>query len=491
MTNKAPHQPEDTYASDYRNNLATADKQGRRKWVYPVKPKGTLYTARTIVSWFLLVFLFGAPFIKIGDHPLLLFDIINRKFIIFGIVFWPQDFYLFVLATITLAVFIVLFTAVFGRLFCGWICPQTIFMEMVFRKIEYLIEGSAGDQRRLNTAPWTISKILKKFTKQIIFYALSFLISNTFLAYIVGVDALYKIITDPPAEHIVGLTAIILFSGAFYFVFAWFREQACTLVCPYGRLQSVLLDNNSIVIMYDYQRGEKRAPAARNEDFSNRGHCIDCEACVKICPTGIDIRNGTQLECVNCTACIDACNNVMRKVDLPPGLIRYASGNTIEKHEKFRFTPRIIGYTILLTILVTLMTVLLSTRNDVDATILRTPGTLYEETPDGTIRNLYNIKLVNKSYEAIPIRLSLKSPQGSISLVGDSLLIPKDSLLESVFFVDINKSLVFTRNSLIEIEIYSGTTLIETVRTSFMSPGMSKHTENHIDDDKEHKNDDH
>lgn len=488
MTNKGSS--EETYQSDYRNQLATADKQGRRIWVFPTKPKGKLYTARTILSWFLLAFLFGAPFIKVGGHPLLLFDILNRKFVIFGLVFWPQDFHLFVLATITLAVFIVLFTAVFGRLFCGWICPQTIFMEMVFRKIEYFIEGNAGSQRRLAAAPWTVSKIFKKSTKQLIFFGISFLIGNTFLAYIIGVDALYEIITAPPSEHIGGLVAMLLFSGMFYFVFAWFREQACTLVCPYGRLQSVLLDNNSIVIAYDYKRGEKRAPAARNEDFSNRGHCIACNACVKVCPTGIDIRNGTQLECVNCTACIDACNNVMHKLDLPPGLIRYASGNNIEKNEKFRFTGRIIGYMIALTFLVTLMTVLLLMRNDIEASILRTPGTLYEETNNGLIRNLYNVKLVNKSNETVPVYLKLKRPSGHISLVGDSLVIPPDGLTESVFFIEINKKQLFSPNSLVEVEVYSGDELIETVRTSFMGPKPGfEPDDDHNDGEEENYND--
>lgn len=454
----------------FRDHIATADERGNRIWVFPTKPKGRFYSARTIVSWFLLAFLFGAPFIKVSGHPILLFDIINRKFIIFGLTFWPQDFHLFVLATITLVVFVILFTAVFGRLFCGWVCPQTIFMEMVFRKIEYLIEGNAGAQRRLAKGPWNGEKIFKKGLKNIIFYALSFLIGNTFLAYIIGTDQLFKIMTDPPSQHVVGLTVMILFSFVFYWVFAWFREQACTLVCPYGRLQSVLLDKHSIVVAYDYKRGEPRGLVERNEDFANRGHCISCDACVKVCPTGIDIRNGTQLECINCTACIDACDHVMDKVDLPRGLIRYASGNLIETGQRFKITPRIILYSSVLTVLLTLITVFLINRTDIETTILRAPGSIYELTEEGMVRNLYTIKMVNKTYNPLDIDLKLRKPEGAIEIVGPKIKIEQDGYAESVFFVDIDSSKLYTSNSLIYIDIYSNGELIEEMKTNFKSP---------------------
>ena len=467
---------------DFRDRIATADKHGKRLWIYPTKPKGKLYTARTIVSWFLLLILFGLPFLKINGHPAMLLNILERKFIIFGVVFWPQDFHLFVLATLTLLVFIVLFTAVFGRLFCGWACPQTIFLEMVFRKIEYLIEGSASSQRRLAQAPWTFSKILKKGSKHAIFYALSFLIGNLLLAYIVGLDQLVKIITDPPSQHIVGLIFMVLFSLIFYGVFAWFREQACTMVCPYGRLQSVLLENNSIIVAYDHKRGEKRGVVERNEDFSNRGHCIDCHACVKVCPTGIDIRNGTQLECVNCTACIDACNAVMDKVNLPRGLIRYSSGNIIEKGEKFKITGRIIGYTLALTALLIIMTVLLTTRSNVEATILRTSGTLFEKTEHDQIRNLYNLSVVNKTFEDITIDLRLKYKKGKITMVGSNTIVPKDGRFETVFFIEIPEDELYTPNTAITIEVLSGGEVLEEVTTNFIGP--REHDRKEHDEDK-------
>lgn len=463
-----------TANQSFRDQITTADRQGRRIWIYPTKPKGKLYTARTLVSWILLLFLFSAPLIKFNDQPLLLFNFLERKFIIFGLTFWPQDFHLFVLAAITLVVFIILFTAVFGRLFCGWICPQTIFMEMVFRKIEYFIEGSTGSQKRLDNAPLTVSKFIKKSLKHFIFYGISFIIGNTFLAYIISFDKLHKIITDPPMEHWLGLLFMILFSLVFYWIFARFREQVCILVCPYGRLQSVLLDKNSIVIAYDFQRGEPRAFVSRKDDFNHRGHCIDCFACVKVCPTGIDIRNGTQLECINCTACIDTCNNVMRKLKLPSGLIRYASASSIKNKTKFKITSRIAGYSIVLSFLILLMTFLLINRSDIETTILRTPGTLYEQTSDSKIRNLYNLKIVNKTFDEIPIILKLKSPEGVITVIGPEIIVPKDNLIEAVFFVDIKRELLYRSDNLIVIEIYSNEKLVDEIKSSFMGPELRK-----------------
>ncbi|MBR9978074.1 MAG: 4Fe-4S binding protein, partial [Bacteroidetes bacterium] len=273
----------------FRDRIATVDEEGGRNWIYPKKPFGRFFRWRTWVSWLLLAFLFLAPFIRINDEQLLLFNVLERKFVLFGITFWPQDFHLFVLLMIASVVFIFLFTAVYGRIFCGWICPQTIFMEMVFRKIEYLIEGDAHKQRALHAAPWTTGKILKKVSKQVIFFGISFLISNLFLAYIIGMDELLEIVTAPPSAHLTGFITILLFSGAFYFVFSWFREQVCTLVCPYGRLQGVLLDESSVVISYDFVRGEPREKFRKNVE-RKAGDCVDCHQCVVVCPTGIDIR---------------------------------------------------------------------------------------------------------------------------------------------------------------------------------------------------------
>jgi len=458
----------------YRDKVATVDESGKRIWIYPKKPRGSLTRAREIVAVFLLLFLFLAPFIKISGQPLLLFDIINRKFIILGLVFWPQDFHLFVLATISLVVFIVLFTVSLGRLWCGWACPQTIFMEMVFRKIEYWIEGDARKQIALNKAPWTGQKIFKKTLKHFIFYSIAFLIGNTFLAYIIGVDMLYIIITDPPSEHIFGLSAMIGFSTIFYGVFAFFREQVCTMVCPYGRLQGVLLDPNSIVVAYDFKRGESRGRYRKQEERIDHGDCVDCHQCVEVCPTGIDIRNGTQLECINCTACIDACNSVMSKLKWPSGLIRYASFNGINERTKLKVTPRIAGYSVILILLIFITGFFLFNRAAVETTILRTPGLLYQETENGAISNLYNLKIINKTYEVKSIKLRLKSPEGKIRVVGGPLLVPESGMFESAFFVDIPaRNIKFSRIPLY-IEIFSDDELLDEIRTSFIGPENKK-----------------
>ena len=461
----------DRNSSSFRDHLATADRTGKRIWVFPAKPKGRLHRARSIVAVGLLAFLFAGPFIKVGGQPILLLNILERKFIIFGLAFWPQDFHLFVLAAITLAVFVVLFTAVFGRLFCGWICPQTVFLEMVFRRIEYWIEGGPAKQRKLARQKWDEEKIAKRTVKHVVFYAISFLIGNTFLAYIIGSERLFKIMTDPPGEHIAGLSAMIIFSFLFYGVFAWFREQACTLVCPYGRLQSVLIDKNTIVVAYDHKRGEPRQPMERNQERANAGDCVECQACVHVCPTGIDIRNGTQLECVNCTACIDACNRTMNKVGLPEGLIRYSSEEAIAGGRKFRFTGRIGIYSVVLTILLSIMVFLFATRTDIETTILRSPGALFQRTNNGMIRNQYSAKVVNKTFDAIPVSFRIKSPQqATVTMVRGDLVVDPDGIAETAFFVNIPESGLFSPSTMIAIEVVSGERVIEEIRTTFMGP---------------------
>ncbi|MFQ5498982.1 MAG: cytochrome c oxidase accessory protein CcoG [Candidatus Zixiibacteriota bacterium] len=461
-----------TAAERYRDRLTTADRRGRRIWMYPTSPRGKLHTARSVLAVFLLAFLFCAPLLRLNGEQLLLFSILKRKFVIFGLIFWPQDFHLFVLVAIAFVVFVVLFTVVFGRLFCGWICPQTIFMEMVFRKIEFLIEGKAISRRKqLDQRPLDLDKFLRKLAKHTIFFAISFLVGNTFLAYIIGIDELITIATDPPSQHLVGLSAMIGFSFLFYFVFGWFREQVCIMVCPYGRLQSVLLDSNSIAITYDKKRGEPRRPLAVGLTAeSNGGDCIDCDACVRVCPTGIDIRNGTQLECINCTACIDACNRVMTRVSRPTGLIRYSSAAAIDKGEGFRFTSRAAGYSAVLAALLVIVFVLMLNRTDIEAMVLRTPGTLYEQLDNGRIRNLYSLKLVNKTGRSRTVEIRLKQPNGSIMLVGELSSIEPQQVIESAFFVDIDTAKLFTTNNAIVIEVYVDNEFLKEVRASFLAP---------------------
>lgn len=452
---------------NFRDHISTVNEKGKRVWIYPKRQKGKFYTARTILSVFLLVFLFGAPFIKTNGHPFILLNFIERKFVLFGFVFGPQDFYLFVIATISILVFIVLFTAVYGRLFCGWVCPQTVFMEMVFRKIEYWIEGDSSQQKALDKAPWSGNKIFKKTIKHLIFFAIAFIIGNTFVAYIVGVDKLSEIVKQSPYEHLSAFVAVVIFSILFYFVFSKFREQACVIVCPYGRLQGVLLDPNSIVVAYDYLRGE---PRGKLETPKTTGDCIDCHLCVAVCPTGIDIRNGTQLECVNCTSCIDACDSIMDKVKLPKGLIRYASMNNIKDKSKFKITPRIIGYSIVLVLLITILITLASIRSEIDSTILRAPGKVYQEQSENKISNLYMIKLVNNTYNIVPVQLKINNPDAELKIIGKDISLPELSVTESEFLILFSKDKITTTLIPLKIQVIANGKMINEINISFIGP---------------------
>jgi len=454
----------------FRDSISTISKEGKRNWIYPKMPKGVLHNKRVIVSIFLLILLFSGPFWTWNGHPMFLFNILERKFILFGVPFWPQDFFLFVLAMLTFFVFIILFTVVFGRVWCGWACPQTIFMEMVFRKIEYAIEGDYTRQKALNKGPWNADKIRKKTLKHSIFFLISFLIANTFLAYIIGVNELGKLVIDGPGSHLGDFFSLVFFTGVFYGVFAHFREQVCLVVCPYGRLQGVLLDRNSIVIAYDYNRGEPRGIIHKNQERTE-GDCIDCHQCVHVCPTGIDIRNGTQLECVNCTACIDACDDVMDKVGFKKGLIRFDSENGIASGEKFKITTRIIGYSTILVLLMSVLVALLATRSNIETTILRTPGQLFQEMENNKISNLYNVQIINKTFEDLDLELKLKSPAGEIKYVGNEIsTVRQDSLAEAVFFVILPKDEILKLKTEIVLSVISDGKEIDEVKTNFLGP---------------------
>lgn len=467
---------------DFRDTLNILDAQGATKKMYPKQVNGTLYKLRNLFGWVLLVFLFSAPFIKIKGQPLLLLNVLERKFIIFGNIFFPQDFPIFALAMLTFVVFIALFTVVFGRVFCGWACPQTIFMELIFRRIENFIEGDANQQRKLDAAPWTNEKIMKKTAKHVIFWLISFLIANIFLAYLVGADELQSLITHSPAHNLTLFVSLIIFTFAFYYVFARFRELVCIVVCPYGRLQSVLLDNKSIVVAYDFVRGEPRGKLQKEKtspqkeakiaENAPKGDCIDCKLCVQVCPTGIDIRNGTQLECINCTACIDVCDDVMEKINKPKKLIRYDSIEGIKEKKPLRFTTRIVAYSAVLVALLSLLSYLLLSRKAVEMTVLRTPGMLYQQPDSLTVSNLYNLELVNKTNETTQITLKVKDDLGIIKWVTqeEKLQLKGQEIFKTSFFIYIPKNKLQKMNTKIYVQAYRNGELLTETKTSFAAP---------------------
>lgn len=455
-------------AEGFRDKQGTIGDDGKREWIFPQKPEGRFHKYRLLVSWVLLGFMVAMPFIKINGNQSLLFNVMERKFVVFGQVFWPQDFYLFVLIFITAVIFIIVFTIAYGRIFCGWVCPQTIFMEMVFRKIEYWIEGDYTKQKKLAKQDWDVEKVFKRTLKHSVFFLLAFLISNLFLSYITGMDALLVIVTDDPSEHVIGLTAILVFSGAFYWIFGWFREQVCIIACPYGRLQGVMLDKNSLVVAYDEDRGEPRGKLRKNEERTH-GDCIDCLQCVKVCPTGIDIRNGTQMECINCTACIDACDHIMDRVEKPRGLVGFYSEKGLQEKTRF-FTTRVLSYTILLTFLMGVITTLFLLRSDFDVNILRERGTLYQKTTDGAVRNIYRLEIINKTPDEGTVEIKLRSPKGEVSISGDALEIKKNDRIERLLIIDINPEFLPKMSNEIELGIYVEGELVEVRKTKFLAP---------------------
>lgn len=489
----------------YRDKISTVDTSGKRVWIYPKKPKGRFYEYRKYVSYFLLAILFGLPFLSYDGKPLVLLNVLETEFIIFGIYFSPQDFHLFVIAMLIGIIFIALFTVIYGRLFCGWVCPQTIFMEMVFRRIEYWIEGDANAQKRLNKSVWTPTKIWKKSLKQFIFILISVVIAHTFLSYIIGIKEVWNIMTDPIGAHIGGLIAMIVFTALFYGVFSILREQVCTTICPYGRLQGVLLDEDSLAVTYDFERGEPRGKLvkprkAKESDCKDgcstcktsgstcpsdslktmfqdlepeppKGDCIECGLCVQVCPTGIDIRNGVQLECINCTACMDACDEVMVKIKKPEGLIRIDSYNGVIHKKKSIFTTRAIAYTLVLVAMIGLESFLFLSRSDVETLLLRTPGMLYQTTEEGYISNLYNYQLINKSDMEVDITFGVEGKEYIIfDPVGNPPSTQKNTTSEGAIFIKIPKDKLTNRSTKIEVQVYGNGKLIDETKTTFLGP---------------------
>ena len=459
----------------FRDSIATINEEGKRNKIFPKKVTGKYNTARKYVAWVLLVLLFTAPWITVGGQPLFMIDVIDRKFVLLGQIFRPADTFIFVLLMISGVVSVIVFTVAFGRIFCGWICPQTIFLEQVYRRIEYWIEGDRNRQLKLERQEWNFEKIWKKGVKNLLFYAIAFVVSNVFLQYLVGVDRWKLYLSEGPNTHLGTFSAIVVFSFVFYLVFAWFREQACIVVCPYGRLQGVLLDRNSLVIIYDWIRGEPRAKGKRKAENEEKGDCVDCGLCVQVCPTGIDIRNGTQLECVNCTACIDVCDSVMEKVGLEPGLIRFDSTNGVEQGKRQIMTPRVWAYIGILVAMIGMVITMLATRSEVETMVLRMPGKLFEKNGT-TIENAYNFTVINKTDAQKAVYLELIEPVGTIRLTGgDSIVMMPEGIVHGAVIVAIERAELKEEKTKVVFKITDNKGFeIDRVKTNFLGPLVRK-----------------
>jgi cytochrome c oxidase accessory protein FixG len=468
-------EPEYTEEHDtFRNELASVARDGRRRWIYARQPAGRLYRARTVVSVFLLGFLFLAPFVKIHGQPLMLLNVLDRHFVILGTVFRPQDFHIVVVLALGVLVTLVLVTVTLGRVWCGWLCPQSIFMEMLFRRIEYAVEGSAENQLRRNRGAWTRERAVRKGLKHAIFFGLSFVIANVFLAWIIGAPQLIAIVTDAPSRHLGGLFAISLFSVVFYAVFARFREQACILACPYGRVLSSLVDERTVTVTYDQRRGEPRSRLVRgSHQGGHTGDCIDCHRCVTVCPTGIDIRNGLQLECVACTACIDACNDVMHRLGRPPGLIRHVSADAVRHGHGSHTRPggRVAAYAAVWVVLVGAGLFLLATRSDLDLVILRQPGTLYATVAGNEIANFYTVEALNRTDRPAPFSIEVLEPRGAtVTTLGGASEIPANGVLDARLLLRLPASSISSPSTAVTFVVRSNGRIVQQIDSAFLGP---------------------
>lgn len=467
----------------YGNKISTVDNEGKRKWIYAFQPKGKLFTYRKWLSYFYYALFFALPFIKINGNPALMLNIGKGEFSIFGQLFFPQDFMILAFGMVLAIVFVIVFTLQFGRVFCGWFCPQTIFLEMLFRRVEFFIEGPAHKQMQMaRKEVKPISYYVKKTVKHIVFFFLSALIAHTFFAYIVGVEGIVDLYQSSFSENWLTWISLFIFTSVFYAVYAYVREIVCTVICPYGRMQSVLMDKKSIAVAYNYNRGEprskkrkKKVPAQLNMEMLEEdieGDCIDCGMCVNVCPTGIDIRDGLQMECVNCTACIDACDDMMIKVGKPTKLITFASEEQLENNTvgKFQWNLRAKVSIILLTVLSFVFVGMVTFRPIFDSTLLRVPGQLYQEHENGTTTNLYKILITSKTNKKLPVSLKVDYPKANIEYIG----MKPDSIagaghVQFTFFVRIRNSELRNRKTSIDIQVLTDKKVTQTKTATFLS----------------------
>jgi cytochrome c oxidase accessory protein FixG len=400
--------------------LPTMNEDGSRRWIRPKLARGPWYARRFYVGWALIVLFSLIPYGKLGGRPLILLDVAHRQFTLLGTTFLPTDSMFLMLLLVGIFVGIFLITAVLGRVWCGWACPQTVYMELVYRPIERLIEGNRGRQMKLDRE----GPDGRRMIKNVVFGFVSIFLAHTFLAYFVGVDALLRWMTGPPSEHWGAFLVAAGVAGLMFLDFGVLREQVCLVACPYGRLQSVLLDRRSLIVGYDARRGEPRgAIRDRGKPAAVHGDCIDCSACVITCPTGIDIRDGLQMECIHCTQCIDACDVVMAKTGRPKGLIRYGSRDDLEGKPRRILRPRIVIYPLIMLVVWGGLAYALTQRGSADVTVLRGIGAPYGVLPDGQISNQLRVKVVNRSTETRRYAIS-------IAAAPDLTLVSPDNPLE-------------------------------------------------------------
>ena len=391
------------------DRLGVLDLHGHRRYVLPADARGRYSRRKPLIYLALIVFWVALPFIDINGHPAVWIDLPHRHFYLFGATFNAQDFYLAFFVLTGIGFSLIVAAALFGRVWCGYACPQTVFLDGVFRRLERLIEGPAEKRRKLAASPWTSEWIVKKSTKHVIYLVLAALIAHIFLAYFASVDGLAAMISEGPGKHTGTFTWAFVLTAIFYGNFWWFREQLCIVICPYGRLQSALQDQDTINVVYDRARGEPRGKAKQKEELK-LGDCVDCNRCVAVCPTGVDIRHGHQLDCIGCAYCIDACDEVMTKLGRPTGLIRYDSLRAVETGKRRFWRGRVYFYAFMGLLGLTVATIVIASNDVFEAEVLRATGTPFRLV-DGDVENQARVHLVNKHSEAATFTIAVAPEQ--------------------------------------------------------------------------------
>lgn len=455
-------------SESYKDTLYTINKQGKRQWVYPHLVKGKFFYRRSCVAYFLVAFYLLLPWVTINGQQAVLLDIAGRQFTFFGVTLWATDTIFLVFVFLGLALSLFFFTSLFGRVWCGWACPETVFLEFVFRPIERLIEGGPVQRKKLDQQPWNIEKIRKKLLMHTVRAVMAWILASTALAYFIGREPLLEMMSQSPANNLSLFLTTFVLMGLMAFQFGWFREQFCTILCPYARFQSVLLDKNSLVVGYDVNRGEPRGKLNSKEET---GDCIDCGLCVRVCPTGIDIRNGLQLECINCTACIDACNSVMKKIQRPLGLIRYDSEAVLLDRVARKFSIRPLIYALILCVIAGIFGYLFLNRNLTDFQVLR--GGLdkpYTMIDTGTVNNHLHLRITNKSGEAKAYHVQV-SPDDIQSLTPLPVFTVAAGQLQTYpLFLTFKKGTLSAGKREAEIKLLAADSLIATQKFTLLGP---------------------